>query len=142
VSPRYHIGRFAKLVDRSVHTIRWYEAQGLLPRVGRDAGGRRVYEAGHVEHFLFLDRMRRTGMSVADMRRLTELSIQGWRTLDARMTMLREHRAEIEEQIRELTGALEQIDAKMAFYEDWVRNKRRPPKEAEYAPARRPARRA
>lgn len=142
MSARYHIGRFAKLVDRSVHTIRWYEAQGLLPRVDRDAGGRRVYEAGHLEHFLFLDRMRRTGMSIADMRRLTELSMEGWRTLEARMAMLREHRAEIEAQIRELTGALEQIDAKTAFYEDWVRNKRRPPKEAEHAPARRAPTRA
>lgn len=129
MSIRYHIGRFAKLVDRSVHTIRWYEAQGLIPAVGRDASGRRVYEDEHVEHLLFLERMRRTGMSVAEMRRLTELSVQGWRTLEARTSLLKDHRAEIEQNIASLQAAVEDIDAKIAFYDAWVRNKRRPRKE-------------
>ncbi|WP_310542101.1 MerR family transcriptional regulator [Phenylobacterium sp.] len=126
---RYHIGRFAKLVDRSVHTIRWYEAQGLIPAVGRDAGGRRVYEDDHVEHLLFLERMRRTGMSVAEMRRLTELSMQGWTTLEARQALLADHRAEIEEKVAELKSAVDDINAKIAFYDAWARNKRRPRKE-------------
>ena len=126
---RYHIGRFAKLVDRSVHTIRWYEAQGLIPAVGRDAGGRRVYEDDHVEHLLFLERMRRTGMSVAEMRRLTELSMQGWTTLQARQALLANHRAEIEAKVAELRSAVDDINAKIAFYDAWAKNKRRPRKE-------------
>lgn len=128
MSIRYHIGRFARLVDRSVHTIRWYEAQGLIPAVGRDAGARRVYEDDHVEHLLFLERMRRTGMSVAEMRRLTELSMQGWRTLEARKLLLRDHRAEIEATIANLRSAVDDIDAKIAFYDEWALNKRRPRK--------------
>ncbi|MBR7619081.1 MerR family transcriptional regulator [Phenylobacterium sp. 20VBR1] len=130
MSIRYHIGRFAKLVDRSVHAIRWYEAQGLIPAVDRDAGGRRVYEDEHVEHLLFLERMRRTGMSVAEMRRLTELSMQGWRTLEARKSVLKDHRAEIEAKIADLGAAVDDIDAKIAFYDEWARNKRRPRKQA------------
>lgn len=130
MTTRYHIGRFAKLVDRSVHTIRWYEAQGLIPAVDRDAGGRRVYETDHVEHVLFLERMRRTGMSVAEMRRLTELGMQGWRTLDGRKALLKDHRAAIEAQIADLKAAVDDIDAKIAFYDEWARNRRRPRKEA------------
>lgn len=128
MTARYHIGRFAKLVDRSVHTIRWYEAQGLIPAVGRDAGGRRVYEDDHIEHLLFLERMRRTGMSVAEMRRLTELSMQGWRTLGARKSALLDHRAAIEAQIADLRAAIDDIDAKIGFYDEWTANKRRPRK--------------
>jgi len=129
VSVRYHIGRLAQLVDRSVHTIRWYEAQGLIPAVGRDAGGRRVYEDEHVEHLLFLERMRRTGMSVAEMRRLTELAMQGWRTLEARKSVLRDHRAAIEAKIADLTAAVDDLDAKIAFYDEWARHQPRPRKE-------------
>ena len=73
---RYHIGDFARLCGFSVHAIRWYEAQGLIPNVGRDRGGRRVYEEGHVEHLAFIDRMRRSGMPVAELRRLTELGLR------------------------------------------------------------------
>lgn len=43
-----HIGDIAGRTGRSVHTIRWYERQGLIPGVSRDAGGRRVYSDYHV----------------------------------------------------------------------------------------------
>lgn len=126
MSERFHIGGLARRTGRSVHTIRWYEAQGLIPRVGRDAGGRRVYERDHLEHLVFLERMRRTGMSVADMRRLTELSWAGWRTLGERQALLAAHRAEVERRIAELQAALELIDAKTAYYAEWQRRKKRP----------------
>jgi DNA-binding transcriptional MerR regulator len=34
------IGEVASRTGRSVHTIRWYEQQGLLPGVARDRSGR------------------------------------------------------------------------------------------------------
>jgi DNA-binding transcriptional MerR regulator len=127
VSDNFHIGRLAKLSGRSVHTIRWYETQGLIPRVERDTGGRRVYQRDHVDHLIFLERMRLTGMSVADMRQLTSLGLQGWRTLEERQALLQAHRADVEEKIRELHIALELIDAKMAYYAEWSARKKRPP---------------
>ena len=57
-STRFHIGRLARETGRSVHTIRWYEKQGLMPGVTRDAGGRRVYMTQHIGWLLFLDRLR------------------------------------------------------------------------------------
>ena len=39
----FRIGTLATRSGRSIHTIRWYESQGLIPGVERDAGGRRVY---------------------------------------------------------------------------------------------------
>lgn len=122
-----YIGDLARLTGRSVHTIRWYEAQGLVPRVDRDGGGRRTYSQDHVDQLVFLDRMRRAGMSVADMRRLTELGLMGWRTLPDRRALLAQHRADIETRIAELGEALKQIDEKVAYYEEWEARKKRPP---------------
>src|SRR5688572_12846080 len=48
MSESLHIGRLAERTGRSVHAIRWYEAQGLVPGVVRDSGGRRVYTELHV----------------------------------------------------------------------------------------------
>lgn len=124
---RFHIGGLARRSGRSVHTIRWYEAQGLIPRVGRDGGGRRVYEHDHVEHLIFLERLRRTGMSVAEMRRFTALSMAGWRTLGDRQALLLAHRDQVEAQIRDLQTALELIDAKVGYYAEWAARKKRPP---------------
>lgn len=127
MTERFHIGGLARRTGRSVHTIRWYEAQGLIPRVERDAGGRRVYEPDHVEHLIFLERMRRAGMSVAEMRRLTSLGLAGWRTLPERQALLLAHRKLVEERIGELRSALTLIDEKVGYYDQWARQKRRPP---------------
>lgn len=127
MSDRFYIGGLAKRTGRSVHTIRWYETQGLMPGVERDAGGRRVYIQGHVEHLDFLERLRRTGMTVAEMKLYTDLSMAGWRTLDERRTLLLAHRMRVEEEIERLRVAIDLIDAKAAWYEEWAANKKRPP---------------
>ncbi len=127
MSERFHIGRLAKLCGRSVHTIRWYEAQGLIPNVERDAGGRRVYVHGHVEHLVFLEWLRRTGMSVEEMRKLTTLGLQGWSTIGDREERLKAHRKRLEEEIEVLHAAFELIDAKLAYYAEWRAKKKRPP---------------
>jgi DNA-binding transcriptional MerR regulator len=100
-----------------------------MPRVGRDSGGRRVYEHEHVEHLVFLERMRRTGMSVAALRTLTELSMKGWRTLAERQDLLRAHRARVVEAIADLRAALYLIDAKIGYYAEWAAKKKRPGKD-------------
>jgi DNA-binding transcriptional MerR regulator len=127
VSDRFHIGRLAQLCGRSVHTIRWYEAQGLIPNVERDAGGRRIHVHGHVEHLVFLEWLRRTGMSVEEMRKLTTLGLQGWSTIGDREERLKAHRKRLEKEIEVLHAAFDLIDAKLANYAEWRAKKKRPP---------------
>ncbi len=126
-TPRFHIGVLARRSGHSVHTIRWYEAQGLMPNVGRDGGGRRVYVEEHLEHLHFLEHLRRTGMPIAGLRHFTDLSLQGWRSLEARRALLAEHRAAVEARIADLGRALDLIDQKADFYARWAAGKKRPP---------------
>jgi DNA-binding transcriptional MerR regulator len=67
------IGQLSELTGRSIHTLRWHEAQGLIPGVIRDAGGRRQFSEQHVAWIALMDRLRRTGMSIAQMRQYTQL---------------------------------------------------------------------
>src|SRR5215470_14698371 len=53
-----HIGDISSRTGRSVHTIRWYERQGLIPGVCRDGGGRRVYSDYHVGWLDLMERLR------------------------------------------------------------------------------------
>ena len=47
----FSIGELARLAGVSVHTLRWYEAEGLFPRdVPRTSGGRRVYAHDSVSY--------------------------------------------------------------------------------------------
>jgi DNA-binding transcriptional MerR regulator len=89
------IGELSTRTGRSVHAIRWYETQGLVPGVSRDAAGRRVYSELHVGWLQLMERLRLTGMSIAEMREYTRLVQQGKPTLTQRREMLRAHRERV-----------------------------------------------
>lgn len=123
---KLHIGELAARTGRSIHTIRWYEAQGLIPGVERDSGGRRVYGEAHLGWLDLIDRLRRTGMSIAEIRDYAALAIQGRRTLRRRQELLEAHRQRVESAIGEFQAALELIHSKIAFYEEWIDTGRQP----------------
>lgn len=127
-SIRLHIGELAARTGRSVHTIRWYEAQGLLPAVPRDGGGRRLYSQRHIDWLALMERLRRSGMSVADLRTYTALAQRGSATLAPVRDMLVAHRGQVEEKIAEWQMALHLIDEKIGFYTQWIDDGVRPPK--------------
>lgn len=114
------IGQLARLSGRSVHTIRWYEAQSLMPGAARDAGGRRVFSQAHVDWLELMDRLRRSGMSIRQMQAYARQVREGKATLGARQALLREHRARVELQVSELQEALALIDRKVALYDKWI----------------------
>jgi DNA-binding transcriptional MerR regulator len=124
----FHIGELGRRTGRSVHTIRWYEAQGLMPGVARDGGGRRVYGTLHASWLDLMDRLRRTGMSIAEMRRYTALVMQGSATLKERQALLAAHRVRVTETIAQWTDALALIDSKIDYYEEWAQSGKRPQK--------------
>ncbi|MCW7541954.1 MerR family transcriptional regulator [Aquabacterium sp. A7-Y] len=123
---RLLIGALAARTGRSVHTIRWYEAQGLIPGVARDAGGRRVYTEQHVGWLLLMERLRATGMSIAAMREYADLVRQGKATLVQRAGLLRSHRERVQRTLAEWQDALVLLDAKIDFYDQWLADGKRP----------------
>jgi len=123
----FRIGELATRTGRSVHAIRWYEAQGLVPGVARDEGGRRVYGELHVSWLDLMERLRGTGMSIAEMREYTALVMQGSRTLRQRREMLAAHRERVDATIAEWKRALTLVDKKIDFYDAWMATGQRPP---------------
>ncbi len=122
----FNIGELASRTGRSIHAIRWYEAQGLIPGVLRDRGGRRVYSELHLNWLDLIDRLRRTGMSIAQIRVYTALVKRGTSTLRQRQKMLSLHRERVQATIAEWKQALELIDRKIDFYGQWLTTGRRP----------------
>lgn len=121
-----HIGELSRRTGRSVHTIRWYEQQKLIPGVRRDAAGRRVYREQHVTWLDLLDRLRQSGMSIRQMREYAQLVRRGDTTLAQRREMLRAHRAQVDLKLAQLAAARAVIDGKIDFYAQWLREGKQP----------------
>jgi DNA-binding transcriptional MerR regulator len=124
------IGELARLSGRSVHTIRWYEAQGLMPGAARDAGGRRVFNQLHVDWLELMHRLRASGMSIRQMQAYARQVRAGKSTLAARQQLLREHRAHVEARVTELRDALTLIDKKVQLYDKWIKRHAGVPQES------------
>lgn len=126
MATNFNIGELASRTGRGIHAIRWYEAQGLVPGVMRDRGGRRIYNELHVNWLDLIDRLRRTGMSIAQIREYAALVKRGTSTLKQRQKMLAVHRMRVKATIAEWTQALKLIDRKINFYGEWLTTGKRP----------------
>lgn len=64
------IGELARRADCLVQTVRFYEAQGLLPEPARSEGNFRLYSDVHLQRLLFIRRCRAKAMSLEEIRQL------------------------------------------------------------------------
>jgi DNA-binding transcriptional MerR regulator len=130
ITSSLRIGELAARSGRSVHTIRWYHTQGLIPGVVRDAAGRRLFSERHVDWMGLVDRLRSTGMSVAQIRAFTRLVAQGRSSLGRQREMLATHRDQVAATIDAWRASLALIDAKLDFYAAWIATGQRPAAES------------
>jgi DNA-binding transcriptional MerR regulator len=110
------VGEAAAQVGLTAYTLRWYEQEGLVEPIGRDTAGRRRYTEADLGRLVFLTKLRRTGMSVRDMRRITELSREGDHTIPERVRLFERHRDRVLARIAELRQDLAAIDVKIDSY--------------------------
>jgi DNA-binding transcriptional MerR regulator len=68
------IGAVAKQTGLKIPTIRFYEAEGLLPAPPRSGSGRRLYGDRHVRRLSFIRHARQLGFELPQIRGLLELS--------------------------------------------------------------------
>ena len=102
----------------STHTLRYYERAGLVPEVGRILGGHRRYNRLDLAWAVFVRKLRRAGLSIGAIRRYAELQRSGADTLEERVKILKDHRIDIRDRLRDLQETLSYLEGKIAHYED------------------------
>ena len=112
---KYSIGDFAKLTVRGIHTLRYYEHEGLIAPE-RNSSNRRCYSDKDLIWIEFIKRLKDTGMPIKEIRHYAKLRADGDPTLSERMEMLVQHRQALNEQIAQLQEHKIKLDEKIEFY--------------------------
>ncbi|MDN3955549.1 MerR family transcriptional regulator [Sporolactobacillus laevolacticus] len=112
----YTIGQIAEKTHLSIHTLRYYEKEGIVPFIKRTESGIRIYEEEHIDWFKFLNCLRKTGMSITRLKDFSDLTLQGDETIDQRIQILEQQRKFIEGQIEILMSYIEMINFKTEMY--------------------------
>ena len=111
----YYIGDFSKLTGLSIHTLRYYEHEGLIAPE-RNSSNRRCYSDKDLAWIYFIKHLKDTGMPIKEIKRYAELRAAGDPTLFERMEMLVQHRRALNEQIAQLQEHKIKLDEKIEFY--------------------------
>lgn len=112
----HSIGQLARQSGVSPHTLRYYEAAGILRPAGRGANGHRRYVQADRAWLEFVLRLKQTGMPLADIRAYADLRAAGEITLQSRLSMLKLHRQRLTAQMAELATCAQALDDKMRIY--------------------------
>jgi len=114
------IGKLSQHSGLSAHTLRFYEAQGILMPAGRSSSGHRQYHHEDVLWLEFVLRLKLTGMPLAEIKQYADLRAQGEKTLQTRLTMLKLHRVRLLSKIDELSTCASVLDNKIRGYRKMI----------------------
>lgn len=103
------IGELARRAGVDVQTVRYYERERLLPAAARTAAGYRAYGARDVERLNFIRHCRSLDMSLAEIKRLLDLSEDTQVPCDEVDRMVAAHL----ERVRARRLALEALEARL-----------------------------
>lgn len=113
----YTIKQVAEKTQLSIYTLRFYDKQGLLPFVSRNASGYRAFTEGDLHLLQTICCLKDTGMKISDIRQYIAYVMQGPATISQRKHLLRQHRQAIMAQQAAIQRNLQEIDMKLAIYE-------------------------
>ena len=113
----YTIKQAAEKTHLTVHTLRYYDKEGLLPFVRRDTIGNRVFLDSDLDWLGLICCLKNTGMPIKQIGTFIKCSMAGDGSLHERLEMLLEHRKVVLEQIDQLNHNLDAINHKIEHYE-------------------------
>lgn len=113
----YTVSEISKKVNLSPHTLRFYAKEGLLPFVERSERGIRMFKDDDFDSLNMIECLKKSGMSIKEIKTFMDWCTQGDETIDRRLSMFREQRQKVTEQIAELQETLDLINYKCWYYE-------------------------
>lgn len=114
---QYTIKQAAELMNVTPVTLRYYDKQGLLPQMERKESGYRIFSENDILMLRVIECLKKSGMSIKDIRKFSDWVRQGDDSLQERYEMFIERKKAVEAQIAELQETLEFIEHKCWYYE-------------------------
>ena len=102
-------------------TLRYYEREGVIPKISRKNGGMRDYSEDDCKAIEFAQCMKSAGFTVEEIVEYRRLFEQGDSTIGARLDLMQRKRGEMIEQRAVLDKAISTLDFKIGCYQRAVR---------------------
>lgn len=116
----YSVGEVAAMMGIATSALRYYEAEGLLPAVERSDRGRRRYSDTDLEACRVIDCLKRSGLSIKEIKAFMDMCSLGDSTLAERLALFQNRREAVRREMDALRSVLAVLDYKAWYYEQAV----------------------
>ncbi len=112
----YTIGEVSKITGIAVHTLRFYDKEGLFSNIVRTEGGIRKFSDEELLTLKWINCLKSTGMNLKDIKKYLDMSQLGDSTLPKRLELFNERELAVQSQINELNRTMAMIQVKKWWY--------------------------
>lgn len=113
----YTIGQIADLIHESVHTLRYYSKEGLLPFEKRNENGIRIFDKKDLELFNVIKCLKATHMPIKEIKKFVQLYMDGDSTIAERRKMFEERKAVVAEELKNTKNLYDDVSYRCWFFE-------------------------
>ena len=117
----YTIGQVSKMFGLPVSTLRYYDKEGLFPKLERSNGIRRFGER-ELEALRVIECLKKSGMEIKDIRQFMEWCAQGSSTYPQRRAMFIRQKESVEAEIARMNRVLDMLSFKCWYYEQAIKD--------------------
>jgi MerR family transcriptional regulator, aldehyde-responsive regulator len=115
---QYTVKQLSDKLGISVHTIRFYDDQGLFPDVTRDHYKNRIFTEESLSWVNLVLCLRNTGMSISEIKHYINLCQEGDSTVMERYQIILDQKKKAEEDLKGMQKRLEVLAHKEKYYEE------------------------
>ncbi|MGI6216932.1 MAG: MerR family transcriptional regulator [Coriobacteriales bacterium] len=113
----FTIGEAAERLGLSPSALRYYDRNGLLPKVGRSQGGVRQFTEDDLEWVRMVEWLKMAGMPLKEVKHFIDLIQQGDSTIEERRRIVHERKAIVEKQLEDMQSTFDFISYKCWYYD-------------------------
>ena len=111
----YTIGQVAEMFDLPISTLRYYDKQGLFPRLIRESGIRK-FSDNEIEALRVIECLKKSGLEIKDIKLFMEWCAEGSATYANRFELIHKQKERVEAEIQQLHKTLDMLHYKCWYY--------------------------
>ena len=111
----YSIGEISKMFNLPISTLRYYDNEGLFPKLTRENGVRK-FSDNEVEALRVIECLKKSGLEIKDIKIFMDWCMEGPSTYINRYELIKKQKENVEKEIERLNKALDMLKYKSWYY--------------------------
>ena len=117
----YTIGQVSQMFGLPISTLRYYDKQGLFPKMERISGIRK-FSDNELEALRVIECLKKSGLEIKDIKQFMDWCVEGASTYPQRKALFEKQRKRLEAELIHMNKVLDMLKFKCWYYEQATRD--------------------